>query len=412
MKVHFQQPAFEAQLLRTVSYTINGCADLGECLTTAGKIKEGDFESWHSEWFRTAEWLFEIGKQSEQEGHTVSARETYLRASNYYRASMAFLYRSPVKEKAIEALEKHTLTFSRAAKLFKTPFAPVSIPFDKNILPGYYYKSSVGRDTRPLIITHSGYDGTHQECFFSFIPSALKRGYDVIAFDGPGQGHLLFKQGIPMRADWYRVVGAVIDFCSENFSFDKERIVLYGPSWGGLLAPLAATQEKRIAALIANPGQFDPMETLKRIAEGKSDENDGPPPSIESFLSAAMSDRFFDAKIKAKMFVHGVDTPAELFNTWKDYSLRGLCSKIQCPTLVCDSENEPLSTGQAKLLFDSLQCDKDYQLFTRSEGAGEHCCAGALALMSQRVFDWLDRKLNVGKTANESQEAIVLGYQQ
>ena len=54
MKVVFQDPTFSLQLLRTVGETYYKAADIGECLSTAYRIKEGDFESWHIEWLKTA----------------------------------------------------------------------------------------------------------------------------------------------------------------------------------------------------------------------------------------------------------------------------------------------------------------------------------------------------------------------
>jgi hypothetical protein len=85
MKIVFQDPAFSFQLLRTLGSTYYGGADIGECLSTASRIKEGDFESWHSEWLTTAGRVSKYGDNSLSSGHKVSAREAYLRAFNYYR---------------------------------------------------------------------------------------------------------------------------------------------------------------------------------------------------------------------------------------------------------------------------------------------------------------------------------------
>jgi hypothetical protein len=52
MKIVFQDPTFSLQLLRVIGETYYKGADIGECLSTAYKIKEGDFESWHQEWLR------------------------------------------------------------------------------------------------------------------------------------------------------------------------------------------------------------------------------------------------------------------------------------------------------------------------------------------------------------------------
>jgi len=49
MKIAFQDPTFSFQLLRAMSGTYYKGADIGECLSTAYRIKEDDFESWYQE---------------------------------------------------------------------------------------------------------------------------------------------------------------------------------------------------------------------------------------------------------------------------------------------------------------------------------------------------------------------------
>lgn len=45
MKIVFQDPTFSLQLLRAIEETYYKGADIGECLSTAYRIREGDFES-------------------------------------------------------------------------------------------------------------------------------------------------------------------------------------------------------------------------------------------------------------------------------------------------------------------------------------------------------------------------------
>ena len=87
MKIVFQDPTFSLQLLRVIGETYYKGADIGECLSTAYRTKEGDFESWHQEWLKTAKRVNKYADESLAAGHTVSAREAYLRACNYYRAA-------------------------------------------------------------------------------------------------------------------------------------------------------------------------------------------------------------------------------------------------------------------------------------------------------------------------------------
>ncbi len=65
--------------------------------------------------------------------------------------------------------------------------------------------------------------------------------------------------------------------------------------------------------------------------------------------------------------------------------------------LVCDSQDDTQMTGQARKLYDALEGPKDYFLFTREEGAEEHCQMGAMNISSARILGWLDRTLTSKK---------------
>jgi cephalosporin-C deacetylase-like acetyl esterase len=390
MKIYFNQPVFDGQLLRVMSHTFTGCADIGECLSTASHIEEGNFDSWQEEWRKTAERLTLAAQESEAHGHIISARETYLRASNYYRVSLFFHYQSPLETETLEAYHQHVITFDKAMSLTSSNFRRIHIPFEENFMPGYFYKADDTEEPRPVIIVSSGYDGTHQEGYYSFVPLALERGYHVLTYDGPGQGSMLFDQNIPMRHDWETVITPIIDYLIALPEVDDTQITLYGPSWAGMLTPRAAAFDRRITALILNPGQWDAMTNFKQAFEASDDEAIVEPSRIENFLQVALQDKYFVRKLHAKMFVHGIETPAQLLEEWKYYHLSDFAEMIECPTLVCDAENEPLSAGQAKILFEALTCPKKYHLFTSATGAGEHCSAGAIGNLCRVIFDWLE----------------------
>lgn len=392
MQIYFDAPEFDSQLLRALSYTYYQGADLGECLSTALRVKPKDFDSWYQEWSDTAGRIYSLGEASLAAGCLVSAKEAFLRASNYYRTSMFFLYGAPIDPRLIDAYDKHCLAFEKAASLFTTPVSPVTIPFEDIQLPGYFYKVDNSETRRPTLIISNGYDGTHQEGYFTAGAAALERGYNVLCFDGPGQGNVLIKQQTYMRHDWEKVITPVVDYLSRRDDVDASRIILFGPSWGGYLAPRAAAFEHRIAALVVSPGQFNAMEPLERALPNISEllVND-PDCLVTKFIGQALSNVMFASKFRAKMWIHGVDSPFELLRVLRDYTLANIADKVQCPTLVMDSENEPLSGGQAMQLFESLTCPKDYQLFTAKEGAGEHCEAGASSLAHSHLFNWLQQ---------------------
>jgi dipeptidyl aminopeptidase/acylaminoacyl peptidase len=96
-------------------------------------------------------------------------------------------------------------------------------------------------EPKPTLIMHTGFDGS----------AAIERGYNVLAFDEPGQYGPLHREGLVFRPDWEKVVTPVVDFALRQPGVDPKRIALMGISMGGYLAPRAAAFEKRLAALIA-----------------------------------------------------------------------------------------------------------------------------------------------------------------
>jgi esterase/lipase len=95
------------------------------------------------------------------------------------------------------------------------------------------------------------------------------------------------------------------------------------------------------------------------------------------------------AQIK-KYVSHIKNSPFELIQGSKRYSVKDIAQKIRCPTLVLEAEKDDSFPGQPKKVYDTLTCPKKYMLFTTEEGAEEHCQCGAPAISNQRIFDWLD----------------------
>jgi hypothetical protein len=194
MKFLFEDDTFSSETLRTTMFANYFGADLGEVLATAARTTDGDEDSWQREWATTAERVAKLGERSLAAGHGVSSRENLLRASNYYRNAAAFLLANPVA--ALYASEVDTFA---ATALFDHSTEAVSIPYQDTTLPGYLFLVDDSGAPRPTIIYTSGYDSTIQECYLVLAVAALRRGYNVLAFDGPGQGGALHLQKLVMR---------------------------------------------------------------------------------------------------------------------------------------------------------------------------------------------------------------------
>ncbi len=396
VKLVFNNPSFDAQLLRTMSYTAFGGADISECIETARRIKEGDRESWYTEWLKTADRVRQGAEESLKGGHRVSTHYAYLRASNYYRTAEFFVNTCAEDSRSLKTWQSSHDCFVQAAALAEPTFEFVQIPYESTPLPGYFFRVDDSGKPRPTIITMTGMDGYVEETYFSVAHAGLRRGYNCLAFDGPGQGGVLRQDGIPFRPDWEAVVTPVLDFALRRSDVDPKRVTIIGRSFGGYLAPRAASSEHRLAACIADPGEFDLFEmALTRMPQELCDQILRDDPAVDATFAEMTRDDAAHFFFASRMRVFGAKTPREMFQMWKDYTLKGRAGQITCPTLVCDNAEDP-AAAQARQLYDALTSPKGYIRFTAEEAAGGHCEGGAQVLFSRRVYDWLDDTLGTG----------------
>jgi hypothetical protein len=95
------------------------------------------------------------------------------------------------------------------------------------------------------------------------------------------------------------------------------------------------------------------------------------------------------------MFTFHAGSPSEWMRMTRPYTMKDVASKITCKMLVVDSEGDRYLPGQAKKLYNALQYPKDFMLFTKEEGAEEHCQFGAMRISNERILNWLDDAMNM-----------------
>lgn len=111
MKVCFKDESFAFEFVRNLGFMYYGGADLGEMIATAGEITEGDFESWYAGWHKRAQRTLSRADADFNAGHLVSARESYLRASTYFRTAEFYLHGEPDDPRILSesrASQRHT----------------------------------------------------------------------------------------------------------------------------------------------------------------------------------------------------------------------------------------------------------------------------------------------------------------
>jgi pimeloyl-ACP methyl ester carboxylesterase len=393
----FKDDDFEYMMLGALGATYHKCADVGECLTTAASIEDGDYEGWYRAWLATADRVRRFAEQSAAKGHQTSAREAFLRASlTYYKNAAFFLDGTSDPSRILPTFKAHRECFDEAASRFDPPVEKVQIPYEDTTLPGYLFKVDGSGRSRPLLLLNNGSDSDAADMYLMGAAAALERGYNALAYDGPGQGAALFLQDLYFRPDWEEVVTPVVDFALGRPEVDPERIAIMGVSQAGYWVPRAVAFEHRIAAAIADPGVFDvstswtdhlPQNIQELLEKGENEEFDK---NMEEGMRSSESLRY---TLRFRMRPYGTDSPYDAFKMAEQYTLEGVAEKIRCPMLVADPENEQFWPGQSHRVYEALTSLKELVPFAAAEGADSHCEPKAHSLREQRIFDWLDETL-------------------
>lgn len=393
-RVVLKDDLLDGQVLRLLGAAPYGGADVGEVLTAARTIKGTDLDSWFEAWTSLADRVAKLGAASEQAGDHESAKLAYLRASNYYRTAGLMLMGLPVDPRLGESLHRCRDAFRRGAALMVQPPEIVEIPFEGTTLPGYFLRVDADATPRATVITIGGYDSVMEEQYFFNAAAALARGYNVLMFDGPGQGTVLVDQGLPMRPDWESVITPVVDYALTRDDVDPARLALVGLSLGAYLAPRAASAEHRLAACVADCGTLDMYAGfLGRLPgplrKGYEAGNKLEVSAVREMLGSLAKKPTAGWALRRGMQVHHVDSPLAYVQAMKPYSLVGRAEHITCPTWVCNAEGDDISASASDLVA-ALTCPHEFVTFTEAEGAAAHCESGARTLFHARLFGWLD----------------------
>lgn len=393
------------ETLRVLGHTAYGGADVGEVLTAAGNVTAGDADSWHRAWSAIAERVAATAQRSQDAGHPVSARDSWLRASTYHRISDFYLHAQPDDPRVERAHRSATACFTAHAALSEHLMTPVRVPFEGVELTGWFSRAHRGDGPRPLLELHNGFDGSAEEMHFLGGLAGAQRGFHTLTFDGPGQPSALRDHGLHFRPDWETVVSPVLDhvLAEHGQEVDAGRIALLGVSLGGLLAPRAAAHDPRIQALVCIDGIYDASSTLADLLatdRAGLERLVADPDAAEPRLAGAAEHN----PILSWIFDHGryamgVPSRTALLREYLRYNLHdGVAEHIRCPTLVCEAGDDiffatDAGTTQPRELMRHLTCPATLATFTPQEGAAAHGHAGAEKLAMTRVLDWVEHTL-------------------
>ncbi len=367
MQFH-QDLSFNSQVIRLIGHSVYKGSDIGECLSTINQISTLDYEEWHRKWFSLAEKVFFEGKNAESSKDKISAYESFLRASNYYRYSI--IYMDLQDPRLIKIWEKSVRAFQKALSHSQIEYEILEIPYGETTLFGYLFLTD---PKAPLLIANGGKDHFCEELFFFSALPAITRGYNAFIFEGPGQGGLFLQYRFVFRYNFEGVIGSIIDELASLERLHSDQIALYGLGFSSILCSRAAAFEKRVKALIVDPPLFDVQSFFAKFSQQ----------NIE-FLS----DNVRNLEKEIKRF--GQETIEGFVQELKHYTLENISENIKCPTLVLENDAMPLFKEEALAFYDSLQCMKQSHLFRSEEGAGGPCQPLAHLMTHKIIFSWLN----------------------
>lgn len=105
-----------------------------------------------------------------------------------------------------------------------------SILYGDTTLSGYFVSADSTDEPRRTIIFNGGYNSTMSERWLAIRAAALARGYNFLAFNGPGQGAAVRQQHLYFRPDWKSVLTPVINYALTRTNIDPRAMVILG--WG------------------------------------------------------------------------------------------------------------------------------------------------------------------------------------
>ena len=387
----------EQVLVYYLGHTWQGLADVSECLDAANRVVPGDKWSWARTWEQTAQRVQGMAESYLAAGHEESAGQAFMRASNYYIAS---LHRHPDwrHESTKRMTQASIACFRQGVKNLGFPVEEVRIPYEDTYLPGYFYRSPLAGDSAPTMIIFNGRDAWASQDHV-LAEAGIRRGYHVLNFDGPGQGPVLRLQRLPFRPDWNRVVTPVVDFTLGIEGVDPKRIGVMGISMGGHLAPQAACFEHRPKVYVANPPSVDWSKVTEiTIRQLLGDEGyalaDTDPAGFDALIyELGKSSPLLEWGIDDTMWKHGASTPTDMIRELRRFEFSDHAGKIRSKMLFMHGVDD--EWAQIDWLQKLLPKPAYLEVFDTESTGQLHCQTGAWAILCERLYNWLDDNLKV-----------------
>lgn len=249
-------------------------------------------------------------------------------------------------------------------------------------------------DAPSTLVMMNGFDGYAEEImdFASHFPT---RPFDIITFDGPGQGHTA-AAGMPLEPEWEHPTDAVLDY------FGVTSAAALGVSFGGYLVTRAAAHCPRITHVIA----FDMM---YRLLDGLTVPL---PRALRPFANAVIENprpaRLIDAglemvsrlsadlswKLQQARHLTGLHRPSQVLQAFGDYTMEPLDGRIHQPCLVLAGDADQYVPFERlgdvrRALRNAVSLEVHAFHHAQDPDMAQHCQVGDLDRAFAIMGDWL-----------------------
>jgi pimeloyl-ACP methyl ester carboxylesterase len=330
--------------------------------------------------------FLKLYRKSFQSGHKLRAAH-YLRTAEFYM-TLDNPQKQEYRKQFIALMREHFQIDDNRHYL---------VPDEDGFLSAYRFTP---KNPKGVFVVFGGFDSYAEEMFKTIL--AMKEsGFDVVFFDGPGQGVALEDYHIPMTHEREKHVKAVLDY------FTLEDVTLIGVSLGGYLVMRAAAYDKRVKRAVADDICADFFETLLRQFPAKSRKfvtslimhNNKVNAALFNALIHKLSKKslMLEWGVAQGMHVMGTKSPYEFLRKCTTFSTSEVSPLIEQDILLMGGQEDhyiPLHQffDQGRMLTNVRSLTS--RLFTRKETAQNHCQLGNVGLSVKVIVNWVEQMMN------------------
>jgi pimeloyl-ACP methyl ester carboxylesterase len=328
------------------------------------------------------DWKPEMIRQAEK---ALTEKRT-LNAAFYYRAAEFFTPSSDPDKDVLYAKFKD-LFYNFVFK--DEPLERFSVPYEGSFLPALRVHSK-GSERKGTIVIHGGFDSYIEE-FYSMASYFAALNYDVVMFEGPGQGAALKEFGFPLIYQWEKPAKAILDY------FQLDDVTWLGISMGGWLCFRAAAYEPRIKRVIASSIAYDYMKIPPKMVAAFARWLFNYP-RLMTYLADLKMKKMPQENWGAKnlMYITKKDNPYEASKVLLDFNEENLKSDLvtQDVLILSGAEDHFIPLKMHHLQVKALTNAKSVteRIFTIAEQGQNHCQVGNIKLALDTMADWISKK--------------------